>query len=81
MENIAKKGNRKEAMALNAPEINLGAKLDEDKVRQIIREELSEFKAVMKAEQLKSDKKSASLEKARAAKAAKTEDNKEEASE
>lgn len=40
-----------EAMALNRPEIHLGEKVDGEKVRQIIKEELNEFKAVLKAEQ------------------------------
>jgi len=59
--------NKAEAMALNRPEINLGRKLDEKAVRQIVREELNEFKAVLKAEHTK-ETKEANLEKARAAK-------------
>ena len=53
--------NKAEAMA-----INLGRKLDEKAVRQIVREELNEFKAVLKAEHTK-ETKEANLEKARAA--------------
>ena len=55
--------NKAEAMALNRPEINLGRKLDEKAVRQIIREELNEFKVVLKSEQKKDN-----MAKARAAK-------------
>ena len=36
-----------EAMALNRPEINLGKKVTEETVRQIIKEELNEFKATI----------------------------------
>jgi len=37
--------NKKEAMALNRPEIHLGEKVDVEKVRQIVKEELNAFKA------------------------------------
>jgi hypothetical protein len=59
--------NKKEAMALNRPEIHLGEKLDADKVRQIVKEELNTFKAeqaavskvdnMAKAREAKKDKK------------------------
>ena len=49
--------NKKEAMALNKPEINLGAKLDEDRVRQIVKEELNAVKAERKAEALEKARK------------------------
>ena len=52
-----------EAMALNRPEIHLGEKVTADTVRQIVKEELNEFKAVLKAEQ-----KVDNMAKARAAK-------------
>lgn len=55
--------SKAEAMALNRPEIHLGKKIDEQTVRQIIKEELNEFKAVLKAEQ-----KVDNMAKARAAK-------------
>jgi len=49
--------NKAEAMALNRPEIHLGEKLDVEKVRQIIKEELNAFKAEqMAAKQIKVDK-------------------------
>ena len=49
--------NKKEAMALNKPEINLGAKLDENRVRQIVKEELNAVKAERKAEALEKARK------------------------
>lgn len=55
--------NKAEAMALNRPEIHLGEKVTADTVRQIVKEELNEFKAVLKAEQ-----KVDNMAKARAAK-------------
>lgn len=61
--------NKTEAMALNRPEINLGRKMDEQTVRQIIKEELNEFKTVLKAEQ-----KVDNMAKARAAKDDKKQD-------
>jgi len=64
--------NKAEAMALNRPEINLGEKLDADGVRQIIKEELNEFKAEMKVAD-KVDR----MAKARAAKGIKKDDSKE----
>jgi len=59
--------NKKEAMALNRPEIHLGEKLDAEKVRQIVKEELNAFKAEQKADR---------MAKARAAKKDKKDDNK-----
>jgi len=44
--------NKKEAMTLNRPEINLGERLDADKVRQIVREELNAFKAEQKIDRM-----------------------------
>ena len=48
--------NKKEAMLLNRPEINLGEKLTADGVRQIVREELNEFKAEQEAGKVKVDR-------------------------
>jgi len=59
--------NKKEAMALNRPEIHLGEKLDAEKVRQIVKEELNAFKAEQKVDR---------MAKARAAKQDKKDDNK-----
>lgn len=61
--------SKAEAMALNRPEINLGKKMDDATVRQIVKEELNEFKAALKAEQ-----KADNLAKARAAKEDKKKD-------
>jgi len=58
---------KKEAMALNRPEIHLGEKLDAEKVRQIVKEELNAFKAEQKVDR---------MAKARAAKQDKKNDNK-----
>jgi len=58
--------NKKEAMALNRPEIHLGERLDAEKVRQIVKEELNAFKAEQKIDR---------MAKARAAKQAKKNDN------
>ena len=41
--------NKKEAMALNRPEIHLNKKLDAEDVRQIVKEELNAFKAEQSA--------------------------------
>jgi len=62
--------NKKEAMALNRPEIHLGEKLTVEKVRQIIKEELNEFKSEQKAKQ-----KADNMAKARAAKQDKKDDS------
>ena len=43
--------NKKEALLLNRPEINLGERLTAEGVRQIVREELNEFKTKQKVEQ------------------------------
>lgn len=40
---------KQEAFALNRPEIHLGAKLTEERVRQIIREEFNAIRAEIKA--------------------------------
>ena len=48
--------NRMEALALNKPEIHMNAKMTEEKVRQIVREEIYSIKA---------ERKAAALEKAR----------------
>jgi hypothetical protein len=69
--------NKAEALALNRPEINLGKKIDEATVRQIIREELNEFKAVLKAENEKAKQQAENLAKARAAKEDKKNDESE----
>ena len=61
--------SKAEAMALNRPEIHLGRKIDEQAVRQIVKEELNEFRAVLKAEQ-----KADNMAKARAAKSDKKQD-------
>jgi len=61
---------KEEMMALNRPDINLGEKLTIEKVRQIVKEELNEFKAEKKVEQEKVDR----MAKARAAKLGKKED-------
>jgi len=58
---------KKDAMALNQPNINLGQKLDAEGVRQIVREELNFFKAEQKVER---------MAKARAAKQSKKDDSK-----
>jgi hypothetical protein len=55
--------NKKEAMALNRPEINLGEKVDVDRVKQLIKEALNELRAELKAE-----KKVEAMAKAREAK-------------
>jgi len=60
---------RKEMLLLNRPEIHLGRRLDEPTVRQIIKEELNEFKSTLKAEQ-----KADNLAKARVAKGDKKND-------
>jgi len=44
--------NKKEAMALNRPEIHLGERLDAEKVRQIVKEELNAFKAEQKVDRM-----------------------------
>lgn len=62
--------NKKEAMALNRPEIHLGKKLDAEEVRQIVKEELNAFKA----EQVVADKVD-NMAKARAAKQDKKDDS------
>jgi len=59
--------SKKEAMALNRPEIHLGERLDAEKVRQIVKEELNAFKAEQKADRMAN---------ARAAKKDKKDDNK-----
>jgi len=66
--------NKKEAMLLNRPEINLGERLTAEGVRQIVREELNEFKAEQKVEQDKIDR----MAVARAAKQGKKNDENEE---
>jgi hypothetical protein len=40
---------REEAFALNRPDIHLGAKLTEERVRQIVREELNAIRAEIRA--------------------------------
>ena len=65
--------NKKEAVALNNPTLNLGKKLDAKGVRQIIKEELNAFKAELKKEQ-----KVDAMAKARAAKKDKKDDSKED---
>ena len=57
-----------EAMALNRPEINLGGRVDVDKVRQIVKEELNAFRAEQKID---------NMAKARAAKQDKKNDDNE----
>jgi predicted nucleic acid-binding Zn-ribbon protein len=64
--------NKKEAMALNRPEINLGEKVDVEKVKQIVKEAINELKA-----ELKADAKIDNMAKARAARQDKK-DSKEE---
>jgi len=41
---------REEMMLINRPEINLGKKVTEETVKQIIKEELNEFKTVIMGE-------------------------------
>lgn len=48
--------NKVEAMAINRPEINLGKKLTVEDVRQVVKEELTAFKAEQKAVTLKDSK-------------------------
>ena len=67
--------SKKEALALNRPEIHLGKTLDVDGVRQIVKEELNAFKAEFKAEQVTATKID-NMAKARAAKQDKKDDNK-----
>lgn len=69
--------SKKEAMALNHPEINLDDKLTVEKVRHIIKEELNAFKAEQKVEQDKIDR----MAKARAAKLDKKDDEAKEGDE
>lgn len=65
---------REEMLLLNRPEINLGKKVTEETVRQIIKEELNEFKADMKAA-FDIAKNEIKMAKARAAKGEKKDDN------
>ena len=44
--------NKKEAMLLNRPEINLGERLTAEGVRQIVKEELNAFKAEQKIDRM-----------------------------
>lgn len=62
---------KKDAMALNRPDINLSEKLTAEGVRQIVREELNEFRAEQKVGQEKVDR----MAKARQAKLDKKEDD------
>ena len=44
--------NKKEALALNRPELHLGKTLDAEGVRQIVKEELNAFKAEQKIDRM-----------------------------
>jgi DNA repair exonuclease SbcCD ATPase subunit len=67
--------SKQEAMALNRPDINLGDKLTDEKIRQIIREELNAFKAELNA--FKAEQKVERMAQARAAKQDKKNDESE----
>ena len=62
--------SKKEAMSLNRPELNLGEKVDVEKVKQIVKEAINE----LKAELMLADK----IDRMAKARAAKKDKNKEE---